>query len=1242
MCPPTHALVPVCPKARVAGLLLAALRGLALCLPLLWVAESAGAQELARLIGGVVDAESGVSLSDVKVTLRGPGGAEPPGVETRTTGGDGSFDFGEVPVGIYQFEFERSGYRSSRMTDFRVLAGEINRAEFPMPGLAAEATADEVAVDETAGAGGGSGADGGAEVGSIEEFVVTAEKVEDLISLRIDSDSLLNVVGAEEFSKFGAGDVAEVLERVAGVTVAEGQFAIIRGLEDRYSSTVLNGAVVPSPDPNSQSVQLDLFPSEVVGNLGVVKNFSPELPSNSSGGNIDIKTHEYPEEVEVSFKAGAGFNENAQDRYLEQQGHTDVEQIVNGLDPIGTDANGLPIYETREEFQARAGRFVGGNPFGLEDEKNGNFFDDLSGVTDSDYVATLGGKEVFGGREFRFKGVLSRETDYETAEGFQGERVPAPAEFSLPTFGPPIFIPRPPFVITPIIPGKLISPGDLTLGELNRYKGTYDMTLSERVQQSTAFGALGFDLDEEGAHRVDGSYLWTRVKFDAAQLLENGIIPGLDYEAYGNSQIVDAQLPSTGGETIAPGGFIEQSFRDPAFGPLEDGTLAFSSFSQSTSFETDRELWVAAVNGDHDFGAWLPGLHLNWAWNEAETTQQESALGMSVFYEPCGFTSLTPCPPGVQPIQEVPTVYPTTPESLGPGAWAVRNDILLSANDITESSSFYRIDADYEVDFSEAATFELTGGLWKERANRNVASAFLESPSVSETGEACVPGASSQFVCQADTEIELGEVAYEEIAFTGGNLSGLRSTTNDSSREIDAWHLRGKLSFWDRVDLLGGVRLERIFIQSLNDPFLRNPLTGELVTILGGPQTFPSRFVLFDRIDNPFPGGPDGLTVVPPEDLAYNDEILGTGVVPGKCVGDDGSKGAITCVDLLDADDLQDRFNGLIDERRLFPSAGITIRPLEGLILRGAWSETVARPSFREIGYYVTVEPGTNDLLVGNPTLQLSDVQSWDARLEYTWGFRGDLFAVSWFKKKIDNPIEAVIVRDPLNQELTASGLFQTFFNNPNTADLWGVEVEARKNFDFLELLEEHAGVPMPDWLEYLSVGGNYTYIDAEVARTSVEQARAQPFFEGASQFNAAFSALAPTRRLFNQPEWIANVDVTFDHPDWGLSATVAYFAISDVLDAAGSVAISNTGRTLEYVPDRYVGAFQDLRATIAKTFMLPANLGAITLRASAKNLLDSPRRLIYDPAQTSKEIVEQELRTGIDYGLSITFRREF
>lgn len=1075
---------------------------------------------------------------------------------------------------------------------------------------------------------------------SVEEFVVTAEKVEDLMDVRVESDQLLNVVGVEEFSKFSASDVAEVLERVAGVNVVEGQFAIIRGLEDRYSSTLLDGAAVPSPDPDSQSVQLDLFPSEVVGNLSVAKSFSPELPSNSAGGSINIATHEYPADLEFTFKAGTGWNQNAQDDFLEQSGHTDVDTILNGLQPIGETAGGLPIFPDIEKLKQNGFRFVGGNPIGEPEEKSGNFFDDLSDVLESDYVATLGGRRLFGRREFRFKAVASQETDYGTAQGFDERFLPAAPQIR-PASSTPGRLVCPPFPCRfappTVIPEVVLKSGDLTLGQLSLTEGRYDLTISEKEKQRTGFAALGFDLDEEGAHRIDGSFLYTQVEQDTVELQSNGYLPGTDYAAAYEGQLLDE--PGRGLENVAPSSSIAGSFRNSAFADASLGALAISSFNDSTSFETDRDLWVYQVNGDHVFDR-LPGFHASWAMNWTRTTQDESALGMSYFYEPCGFN--IPCDDGRTGV-EVPSSFPPSTEDLGPGQFAVRNDLLLSANSIEETARFWRIDADYQFDLAEASKLTVAGGWWTERADRDVRSAFLESPSVPGFGDngGCSSGASTQFVCLDETAQGLGRNVFNDLLFTQGNLGGLRDTTNDASRDVTAWHLRGKLTFYEALDFLGGVRSEKLLITSSNDPFIRNRFSGEQAVVLGGPQTFPSRYLFFDRLDNPFLGEVETANLQRRSGFTYNDELLGNGITPGPCVGDDGSAGSIQCVDFTSQEQLQQFFDGRIDERLLLPSAGFTLRPLEGLAVRGSWSRTVARPSFRELGYYVTVAPGTEDLVVGNPQLQLSNVESYDARVEYT-GDDGDLFAVSYFTKTIDDPIESVILRDPLNVELNTSGLtsgiFQTFFNNPNTADLWGVEAEARKSLGFLQSYYASA----PDWLEYLSIGGNYTWIDAEVGRTETELARSRKFFAVAPGDTAVFEELAPTRRLFNQPEWIANADVTFDHPEWGLRATVAYFAISDVLDAAGSTTLGANGDVLEFTPDRYVGAFMDLRATIAKTVELPNGLGEMTFRATGKNLTDSTRKLIYDPYQTSQEVTTQSLRLGREWSFSLTFKRRF
>jgi outer membrane receptor protein involved in Fe transport len=327
----------------------------------------------------------------------------------------------------------------------------------------------------------------------------------------------------------------------------------------------------------------------------------------------------------------------------------------------------------------------------------------------------------------------------------------------------------------------------------------------------------------------------------------------------------------------------------------------------------------------------------------------------------------------------------------------------------------------------------------------------------------------------------------------------------------------------------------------------------------------------------------------------------------------------------VSAGQIESLLNGEIDERRVLPAAGLVYRPIEGLTLRGAYSQTTARPSFRELGFYVSVEPGSDDLIVGNPQLGLSDVESFDARAEYFWGDLGDMVAASGFYKTIDDPIESIILRNPLNAEESSSALWRTFLNNPSQAKLWGVEFEARKNLGF-------AG---PDFLDYLSLGGNFTYIDAEVDRNPIEIARAEPFFGVVGGDREVFSQLASSRRLFGQPEWIVNADLSFEHPTWGTKATVAFFAISDVLDAAGSAFL---GGAKSITIDRYVDSFYTLDLILSQRIPLERLRGEINVKFTAKNLTNSTRQLIYDPSQTDSTFTERSFKVGRDFKLSLTY----
>ena len=1049
-------------------------------------------QPTGSLEGRVVDSVTGEAAEGVTVTVTGPP-AEPGGAPlraVRTSGADGRFAFPSLPVGSYELAFEKQG-RESSVSDVAVAAGQASQVELKLPPLPVAEPAPS----------------------DVEEFVVVASPTAEILAAsRLDSDQLLNTLSAEDFSKLAISDVAEALKFVPGVNVVEGQFAIIRGLEDRYSSTLYNGAVVPSPDPDRQSIQLDLFPSDVVSDLAVSKTFGPELPSNSSGGSINILTQSYPEEFEFKLSGGSGFNDRAWDNFLE---------------------------------------FVDGSAVG--DETSG------SDVLESDFAASLGGRGSLLEREIRFKAAIGWETDYETAEGYKETREPRRAATG--------------------------QAGDLALGDLSLSGGRFDLTQSEEEERFTSYAGFGFDLDESGNHKIDASIFYITKEDETVEAKDDGFFPFFPYSVLGDTQAGGGEISTGQFDCCAtPTTWIRGVRRQP-IDTADRGPLWYTNFAESESFKRERDLFISQLNGDHHFDA-IEGLHASWAGNYAKTTQDEDSRGIHYFYEPTN-------------PEQVPTDFPTTPEDLGAGAFAANNDLFKSDNHISEDQGFGRLDLDYEIPFSDAFTLKLTTGGWYENASRDVDSGFLEQPFITTCTEPLVAGCGSQFAIIGADPLTLGKSIDGVINQT----SGARDTTNESNREIQAWHLGSKGTLFEQLDLLAGFRLESIFIESLNDPF-----TGE-AAFDGSPAIFPTKYLFFDRFDNPARGEP-----APPPGTIFNDQILGIDLPIDPVTG---------LVDLVDRAQIEGLVNGEIDETKFLPSLGLTWRPLEGLALRAAWSETVARPSFREMGYYVSVEPGTDDLIVGNPQLGLSDVESYDVRAEYTWGDHGDLAALSLFYKTVQDPIESIVVRNPQNVEAGSGALFRTFFNNENEATVQGIEVEARKSLDFL-------GSDLA-FLEYLSLGGNFTYIDAEVDRSEVEIIRAQPFF-------GSVGSLKGSRRLFSQPEWIANADISFDHPDWGTKATLVVFAISDVLDAAGSAFVTSSGDILSYTPDRYLDSYYQLDLIMSKTWRVDFLRGDLTFKVSIKNLTDSTRRIIYDPEQTHDEIVERSWKAGRDYSFSLTY----
>ncbi len=96
-------------------------------------------------------------------------------------------------------------------------------------------------------------------------------------------------------SQIGDATAVEAAKRVTGVTVEGGKYVYIRGLGDRYSKTTLNGMDIPGLDPDKNTIQMDIFPTDLVSNIVVSKSFTADQPADFTGGFLNIETSAFPE-----------------------------------------------------------------------------------------------------------------------------------------------------------------------------------------------------------------------------------------------------------------------------------------------------------------------------------------------------------------------------------------------------------------------------------------------------------------------------------------------------------------------------------------------------------------------------------------------------------------------------------------------------------------------------------------------------------------------------------------------------------------------------------------------------------------------------------------------------------------------------------------------------------------------------------------------------------------------------------
>jgi TonB-dependent receptor len=258
---------------------------------LFFLRMAARAQQAGSVGGVVVSTWDGAPLPAVVVTVRGT-------TLAAQTDATGKYILNNVPAGDQVLRFSKSGYASAVVTDVRVLVGQLTTVNGNLR----------------------------PEFYEMEEYEITAEEfteqTQQILIERQHASGLMDAIGSDQFSRLGVGDAAEAMAKVTGTTIVDGKFAVIRGLSDRYTSATLNGGEVPSADPYRKAVQLDLFPSEMIGSIAVSKTFTPDQPGGFTGGAIDIVTKSFPEKFGFKTSVGVAFNTESafNDEFLTYEG----------------------------------------------------------------------------------------------------------------------------------------------------------------------------------------------------------------------------------------------------------------------------------------------------------------------------------------------------------------------------------------------------------------------------------------------------------------------------------------------------------------------------------------------------------------------------------------------------------------------------------------------------------------------------------------------------------------------------------------------------------------------------------------------------------------------------------------------------------------------------------------------------------------------------------------------------------
>ena len=236
---------------------------------------------LAQTTGGTVagkitDPKSGTVLAGTTITIEGS-------QKGTTADLDGRYVL-NVAAGTYSVKFASVGYKPKTVSGVVVKPGEVVELNVLMEQQAAELS------------------------GVVVSASARRESQASVLAMQKNNASISDGISIEAIRKSPDRNIGEVLKRVSGTSIQDDKFVIVRGLSDRYNVALINGALLPSTEPDRRAFSFDIVPSNLIDNILINKTASPDLPGDFSGGLVQIMTKDIPFRSFMNLSVGASYN----------------------------------------------------------------------------------------------------------------------------------------------------------------------------------------------------------------------------------------------------------------------------------------------------------------------------------------------------------------------------------------------------------------------------------------------------------------------------------------------------------------------------------------------------------------------------------------------------------------------------------------------------------------------------------------------------------------------------------------------------------------------------------------------------------------------------------------------------------------------------------------------------------------------------------------------------------------------